>query len=232
MGILLVFTLCVCLPRYFSQSVTQDPEAVTREECQSLTITCVLHSGYYTVELKSGDFFRQTQPGADWERISSGGRFVVTVNKAEKTFSLEIRDVRVEDSATYFCKAQCSVWFWKHASADGSGTVVTVTTDSSSLVSKNPPIQNSAAGDTVTLNWEYSGLCQYTVRWYRQSPGQAPEFLLKRHTSGQENKENAAGGRISASIDTSKEISRLKISKLQPSDSAVYYAALSRHTAQ
>ncbi|XP_038643644.1 uncharacterized protein LOC119959448, partial [Scyliorhinus canicula] len=213
---------------YFSQSVTQDPEAMTKEECQTLTITCVLYRGLYYPYLKSGDFFRQPQPGADWERISSGGKFVVSVNKAEKTFSLEIRDVRVEDSATYFCKAQYRYW----NTADGSGTVVTVTADSSSSVSKNPPIQNSAAGDTVTLNWEYSGFCQYTVHWYRQSPGQAPEFLLQRHTSGGANKENAAGGRISASIDTSKKISRLKISKLQPSDSTVYYAALSRHTAQ
>ncbi|XP_038643991.1 uncharacterized protein LOC119960329 [Scyliorhinus canicula] len=221
-----------------SLKVKQDPEAVTSEECQTLTINCV----YSGDKFENGNFFRQTQPGVGWERISSGGRFVVSVNKAEKTFSLEIRDVRVEDSATYYCKAQY-YWSthlrtaslcdnWKYDYAEGSGTVMTVTADSSSLVSKNPPLQNSAAGDTVTLNWEYSGLCQYTVHSYRQSPGQAPEFLLQRHTSGQENKENAAGGRISASIDTSKKISRLMISKLQPSDSAVYYAALSRHTAQ
>ncbi|XP_078425766.1 uncharacterized protein LOC144697601 [Cetorhinus maximus] len=234
MGILLVFTLCVCLPRSFSQSVTQTPAAVTRKECQSLTITCALYGGIYTVKLENGYFFKQTQTGTEWERISSGGRFVVSVNKAEKTFSLEIRDVRVEDTATYYCKARykaVSLW-WDTDYADGSGTVVTVTADSSSIISRNPPVQTSPAGDTVTLRCEYSGFCQYTVHWYRQSPGQAPEYLLQRHTSGEENKGNAAGGRISASIDSAKKISRLNISKLQLSDSAVYYCDLTRRTAQ
>ncbi|XP_078391298.1 uncharacterized protein LOC144673246 [Cetorhinus maximus] len=233
MGILLVFTLCVCLPRSFSQSVTQTPAAVTRKECQSLTITCVF-SGASRSYFQRGHFFKQTQTGTERVRISSGGRFVVSVNKAENTFSLEIRDVRVEDTATYYCKAQyeaVSLW-WETKYLDGSGTVVTVTADSSSTISRISPLQTSAAGDTVTLSCEYSGICQYTVHWYRQSPGQAPEYLLQRHTSGEENKENITGGRISASIDSSEKISRLKISKLQLSDSAVYYCALSRRRAQ
>ncbi|XP_041031390.1 immunoglobulin gamma-1 heavy chain-like [Carcharodon carcharias] len=229
MGILLVFTLCVCLPRSFSQSVVQTPAAVTRKECQSLTITCVFYGGFYARPLMGGNFFKQTQTGTEWERISSGGRFVVSVNKAEKTFSLEIRELRVEDTATYYCKAQ---YVLVTVYADGSGTVVTVTADSSSIISRNPPVQTSAAGDTVTLSCEYSGICQYTVHWYSQSPGQAPEYLLQRNTPGEDNKENAVRGRISASIDPAEKISRLKISKPQLSDSAVYYCQLSRRTAQ
>ncbi|XP_078392284.1 uncharacterized protein LOC144675302 [Cetorhinus maximus] len=196
---------------------------------------------YCVLRPSNGYFFKQTQTGTQRERISSGGRFVVSVNKAEKTFSLEIRDVRVEDTATYYCKAQykykthsdgaVSLW-WYTDYADGSGTVVTVTADSSSMISQTPPVQTFPAGDTVTLRCEYSGFCQYTVHWYRQSPGQAPEYLLQRHTSGEENKENAAGGRISASINPAEKISRLNISKLQLSDSAVYYCALSQRTAQ
>ncbi|XP_067869966.1 uncharacterized protein [Heterodontus francisci] len=227
MGILLVFTLCVCLPRSFSQSVTQTPAAVTRKECQSLTINCVYYEGgFWDYEFRSGHFFRQTQTGTKRERISDGGRFVVSLNKAEKTFSLEIRDVKVEDTATYYCQAEYR--YNTGDSAYGSGTVVTVTADSSSLVSRSPPLQTAAAGDTVTLSYEYSGFCQYTVHWYRQSPGQAPKYLLQIHTSGEQNNENAAGGRISASIDPTEKISRLKISKLQLSDSAVYYCELSR----
>ncbi|XP_041031388.1 uncharacterized protein LOC121270138 [Carcharodon carcharias] len=234
MGTLLVFTLCVCLPRSFSHSVTQTPAAVTRKECQSLTITCVFYGNSHSLE--NGHFFKQTQTGTEWERISSGGRFVLSVNKAEKTFSLEIQDLRVEDTATYYCKAQyryrCGSTVSKDAYEDGSGTVLTVTADSSSLVSRSPYFQTAAAGDTVSLSCEYSGLCQYTVHWYRQSPGLAPEYMVQRHISGEENKENAAGGRISASIDPAEKISWLKISKLQLSDSAVYYCVLSRCKAQ
>ncbi|XP_078058109.1 uncharacterized protein LOC144483190 [Mustelus asterias] len=230
MEILLVFTMCAYLPRCFSQSVTQSPAAVTRKECQSLTITCVFNGVY---DLKNGHFFRQTQTGTERERISSGGRFVVSVNEAEKTFSLEIRDMRIEDTATYYCKAQH--WYYAHGTpqfTDGSGTVVTVSAESSSSVSQNPSLQTCAADDTITLNCEYPGFCQHTLYWYRHSPGETPKYLLKRHTSGEAIKENAAGQRISASVDPVEKISWLKISKLRLSDSAVYYCALSGRTAQ
>ncbi|XP_078063666.1 uncharacterized protein LOC144489679 [Mustelus asterias] len=229
MGILLVFTVCAYLPRGFSQSVTQSPAAVTRKECQSLTITCVFNGVY---DLENGHFFRQTQTGTERERISSGGRFVVSVNEAEKTFSLEIRDMRIEDPATYYCKAQHCVHLRSWRFTDGSGTVVTVSAESSSSVAQNSSLQTCAAGDTITLNCKYQGRCQHTLYWYRQSPGQTPKYLLMRHTSGEESKENAAGARISAFVDPVEKISWLMISKLQLSDSAVYYCALSRHTAQ
>ncbi|XP_078425937.1 uncharacterized protein LOC144697833 [Cetorhinus maximus] len=229
MGILPVCTLCVCLPSCFSQSVVQTPAAVTRKECQSLTITCVFSAASWNY-FQDGQFFRQTQTGAKWERIPGGGRFVVWTKRAKNTFSLEIRDVKVEDTATYYCKAKYAYKNFTmkliHKYVDGSGTVVTVAGDPRFLISWSPPLQTSAAGDTVTLRCKYSGFCQYTVHWYRQSPGQAPEYLLQRHTSGEVNKENAAGGRISASIDRAEKISRLNISKLQLSDSAVYYCHL------
>ncbi|XP_067870253.1 uncharacterized protein [Heterodontus francisci] len=106
MGILLVFALCVCLPLSFSQSVVQTPASENKKECQSLTINCVFYGGFYARPLKRGDFFRQTQTGTEREKISSGGRFLMKTNTEEKTFSLEIRDVRVEDTATYYCKAE------------------------------------------------------------------------------------------------------------------------------
>ncbi|GCC42142.1 hypothetical protein chiPu_0025993, partial [Chiloscyllium punctatum] len=61
----------------------------------------------------SGHFFRQTRTATEWERISSGGRFVMSTNKAQNLFSLEIRDVRVEDTATYYCKAR--YWYYTHS---------------------------------------------------------------------------------------------------------------------
>ncbi|GCC20034.1 hypothetical protein chiPu_0021243 [Chiloscyllium punctatum] len=105
MGLLLVLTLCVYLPRYFSQSVVQTPPADTKEECQSLNINCVFHSGFFAYALERGEFFRQIQTGKKRERILSGGRFVVRTNTAEETFSLEVRNLNVNDTATYYCKA-------------------------------------------------------------------------------------------------------------------------------
>ncbi|XP_060678048.1 uncharacterized protein LOC132808244 [Hemiscyllium ocellatum] len=234
MGALLGLVLCLCLPCLFSQSVTQKPLNVSKNECESLTITCVFNAyhWYYTYRFESGTFFKQTQTATEWERISSGGRFVLSTDKAQKTFSLKIRDARVEDTATYYCKAG----YWSNAHSDrhidGSGTVVTVTPDSSTPISQRPLVQTSPAGDNVTLTCKYSGSCQYTVYWYSQSPGQAPKYLLQRDTTGEAKKENAAGLRISESFDPQAKISRLMISRIQLSDSAVYYCARSRQSAR
>ncbi|XP_051882916.1 uncharacterized protein LOC127576467 [Pristis pectinata] len=242
MGILVVFTLCLCLRRTFSQSVTQSPTALTRQECQSLTITCSFQTGYFSssYDFQTGYFFKQTQSGTEWQRISSGGRVALSNDKAKMTFTLEIRDLRVEDSATYYCKAEykcgtdsgITVHKWKTYYEDGTGSTVTVTADPISLVSRNPPAQSSSAGGTITLSCEYFGFCPYTVYWYRQFPGQPPKFLLRRHTSGEQDKNNAAEGRISGSLDPAKKISQLTVIKLQLSDSALYHCAISRRTAQ
>ncbi|XP_060678047.1 uncharacterized protein LOC132808242 [Hemiscyllium ocellatum] len=221
----------------FCQSVVQSPPADIKKECQSFSIDCVFYGGFFARPLERGEFFKQTETGAKRERILSGGRFVVRTNTAEKTFSLQVQDVNVKDTATYYCKAwyrdstqTLSLWYSDEA-VDGSGTMVTVTADSPSLVSHSPTVKTSVAVDTITLSCKYSGFCQYTVYWYRHAPGQALEYLLQRYTSGQQNNKNAAGGRISADIDSAAKITRLYIATIQQSDSAVYYCALSRRSA-
>ncbi|XP_060679351.1 uncharacterized protein LOC132814080 [Hemiscyllium ocellatum] len=246
MGALLGLVLCLYLPCLFSQSVTQKPLNVSKNECESLTITCAFNEyhWYYTYHFESGTFFKQTQTATEWERISSGGRFVLSTDKAQKTFSLKIRDARVEDTATYYCKAQYSCYAHSdrprlpvaqklsQEHVDGPGTMVTVTPDSSTPISQRPLVQTSPAGDNVTLSCKYSESCQYTVYWYNQSPGQAPKYLLQRDTTGEAKKENAAGLRISESFDPQAKISQLMISRIQLSDSAVYYCARSRQSAR
>ncbi|XP_048475041.1 uncharacterized protein LOC109920193 [Rhincodon typus] len=220
----------------FSQSVTQSPTRVTAKECQTLAITCVFddYHFFHTYRYVSGQFFRQTQTMTEWEQVSGSGRFSMLSNEAPKTFSLEIRDVRVQDAATYYCKARYSmrgVTLCNDYYADGSGTVVTAEADSNSLVSQIPPRQTSAAGDTVTLSCDYSGFCQYTIYWHSQSSGQAPKYLLQRNTSEEQSEETATGGRASASIDHWTEVSQIIISRIQLSDSAVHYCARSRRSA-
>ncbi|XP_060677746.1 uncharacterized protein LOC132807757 [Hemiscyllium ocellatum] len=222
----------------FSQSVTQTPPVVTRKECQSLSITCVYYGHNWGYYFQDGYFLKQTQGRSERRRIINGGRFVVRMVKEEKTFSLEIQDVRIEDTGTYYCKAH---YYYntrklslcrKYDTVDGPGTVVTVTADSSSLVSHSPSLQTSTAGETVTLSWEYSGFCHYTVYWYSQATGQALEHLLQRHTSEEENQNAVAGGKLSASINSATKVVQLKMSKMQLGDSAVYYCALSRRSAR
>ncbi|XP_043538417.1 immunoglobulin superfamily member 2-like [Chiloscyllium plagiosum] len=230
MEIFIIFILCIWLPGAFSPSVTQTPTVVTRSECQSLSITCVYYGHNWGYLFQDGFLLKETQDGSERRRIFSGGRFVVRMVKEEKTFSLEIQDIRIEDAGTYYCQAHYLCW--KYDTVDGPGTVVTVTADSSSLVSHSPPSQTSTAGETVTLSCEYSGSCHYTVYWYSQATGQALKHLLQRHTSGEENQNAVSGEKLSASINSATKIVQLKISKMQMGDSAVYYCALSRRLAR
>ncbi|XP_060677989.1 uncharacterized protein LOC132808251 [Hemiscyllium ocellatum] len=232
MGVILVLLQCTYILESVCQSVVQSPPADIKKECQSFSIDCVFYGGFFAYPLKRGEFFKQTETGTKRERILSGGRFVVRTNTAEKTFSLQVQDVNVKDTATYYCKAWYSLSLWYYEdTVDGSGTMVTVTADSPSLESHSSTVKTSVAGDTITLSCKYSGFCQYTVYWYRHAPGQALEYLLQRYTSGQLNNKNAAGGRISADIDSAAKITRLYIATIQQSDSAVYYCALSRSSA-
>ncbi|XP_032890426.1 uncharacterized protein LOC116981485 [Amblyraja radiata] len=233
MGILLFFVLSLCLRHSFSQSVTQSPNAVTGKACESVTITCLFQEGSSgSYEFNVGRFFKQAQPGAKRQRITTGGRFVVSSNKAEKTFTVKIIRLRVEDMATYYCQAEYRWIIHSDGPADGTGTTVNVTADFISAGSLSPPQQSSISGDTATLNCVYSGFCSYTVHWYRQFPGQALEFLLQRHTSGKQDKEEAAEGRISGSLDPGQKISQLTLSEVRPSDGAVYYCGMSPRITQ
>uniref|UniRef100_A0A4W3HDZ1 Immunoglobulin V-set domain-containing protein n=1 Tax=Callorhinchus milii TaxID=7868 RepID=A0A4W3HDZ1_CALMI len=72
-----------------------------------------------------------------------------------------------------------------------------------------------------------SSFCNFSVSWYRQSPGETLEYLLHRKPSGEGG--NPTGGHISVSLDTAKKISVLTIADLRLTDSAMYHCALSLH---
>uniref|UniRef100_A0A4W3GAK7 Ig-like domain-containing protein n=1 Tax=Callorhinchus milii TaxID=7868 RepID=A0A4W3GAK7_CALMI len=103
------------------------------------------------------------------------------------------------------------------------------TAGSSQTVSQSPPEQAAFTGERINLHCQYSGFCgqDFSVSWYRQSPGEELKYLLHRKPSGEGG--NPTGGHISASLDTAKKISVLTIADLRLSDSAMYHCALSLH---
>uniref|UniRef100_A0A4W3HYK7 Ig-like domain-containing protein n=1 Tax=Callorhinchus milii TaxID=7868 RepID=A0A4W3HYK7_CALMI len=100
---------------------------------------------------------------------------------------------------------------------------------SSYTASQSPPEQSAFAGERINLNCQYSGLYgqNFSVSWYRQSPGEELKYLLHRNRSGEGG--NLTGDHISASLDTAKKISVLTIAGLRLTDSAKYHCALSLH---
>nr|UTD43068.1 immunoglobulin NAR heavy chain secretory form [Heterodontus francisci] len=104
MNIVWVSVLLTWLPNAFTARVNQTPRTATRETGESLTINCVFTDS--NCGLSGTSWFRNNPGSTDWERITIGGRYVESVNKGAKSFSLQIKDLTVEDSVTYYCKAQ------------------------------------------------------------------------------------------------------------------------------
>ncbi|GCC16654.1 hypothetical protein chiPu_0020361 [Chiloscyllium punctatum] len=103
MNIFLFSCLLTWLPNVFTAWVEQTPRTLTKETGESLTINCVLKDASYA--LRGTSWYLTKLNATTWSRISIGGRYSETVNKGLKSFSLRIRDLRVEDSGAYHCEA-------------------------------------------------------------------------------------------------------------------------------
>nr|7FBJ_B Chain B, New antigen receptor variable domain [Chiloscyllium plagiosum]7FBJ_D Chain D, New antigen receptor variable domain [Chiloscyllium plagiosum]7FBJ_F Chain F, New antigen receptor variable domain [Chiloscyllium plagiosum]7FBJ_H Chain H, New antigen receptor variable domain [Chiloscyllium plagiosum]7FBJ_J Chain J, New antigen receptor variable domain [Chiloscyllium plagiosum]7FBJ_L Chain L, New antigen receptor variable domain [Chiloscyllium plagiosum]7FBJ_N Chain N, New antigen recep len=115
-----------------AERVEQTPTTTTKETGESLTINCVLRDSSCALD---STYWYFTKKGATKkESLSNGGRYAETVNKASKSFSLRISDLRVEDSGTYHCRAyslSAGMCAWM-GYIEGGGTIVTVNSSGSS----------------------------------------------------------------------------------------------------
>uniref|UniRef100_A0A673JC91 Ig-like domain-containing protein n=1 Tax=Sinocyclocheilus rhinocerous TaxID=307959 RepID=A0A673JC91_9TELE len=94
------------------------------------------------------------------------------------------------------------------------------------------PVQNEmfySEGANITLSCNYSSA--YTLQWYRQYPGQAPQYLLVvLYSTGQVSQRSEIvdqDPRFSGKLNDKKTHVDLIISSAAVSDSALYYCALS-----
>uniref|UniRef100_A0A8D0CQ04 Ig-like domain-containing protein n=1 Tax=Sander lucioperca TaxID=283035 RepID=A0A8D0CQ04_SANLU len=80
-------------------------------------------------------------------------------------------------------------------------------------------------GETVTLGCTFETTLSHTLFWYKQEVNDYPKYMLKSFSNKAENAPGFQKDRFDATIN--KTSVPLKIQKLQLSDSAVYYCALS-----
>ncbi|KAL0152119.1 hypothetical protein M9458_052550, partial [Cirrhinus mrigala] len=80
-------------------------------------------------------------------------------------------------------------------------------------------------GSSVKLSCNYSSA--YTLHWYRQYPGSAPEFIVLIFDSEKQAQESNVDPRFTAKVTKDKDNNvDLIVSTAAVSDSALYYCAL------
>ncbi|CAB1440339.1 unnamed protein product [Pleuronectes platessa] len=86
----------------------------------------------------------------------------------------------------------------------------------------------ATGGEAATLGCRYvSSSTSVSLLWYKQEGTNNPTFILIRFQVGEGNTADDFRERFSSTLNSTSRSSPLKIQKLQPSDSAVYYCALS-----
>uniref|UniRef100_A0A672YFT7 Ig-like domain-containing protein n=1 Tax=Sphaeramia orbicularis TaxID=375764 RepID=A0A672YFT7_9TELE len=92
------------------------------------------------------------------------------------------------------------------------------------VVTQKPPAVTVEKGETVTMDCNLGSVTDNSCRWYKQSPGGVPQFILHYHHSWDS---PTYGSGFSSAKFTSNHQSqsdyRLIINNMQEGDSAVYY---------
>ncbi|XP_072918453.1 immunoglobulin lambda-1 light chain-like [Hemitrygon akajei] len=93
------------------------------------------------------------------------------------------------------------------------------------VFSQTPMAGPVSAGQTVHLECriQNGNVGRYYMNWYRQRPGERPEWVLEHYPNNNIYRETGITDRFQPSRDTSSNSHILTISRLEPRDSAVYY---------
>ncbi|KAM3598203.1 uncharacterized protein V6R79_015009 [Siganus canaliculatus] len=92
------------------------------------------------------------------------------------------------------------------------------------VVTQQPPVVTLRTGETVTMDCNLGTVTNSAARWYKQIPGEVPQYVLRFYHS---NDSPTYGSGFSSPKFTSTHQStsdyRLIINSVEEGDSAVYY---------
>ncbi|XDV27638.1 hypothetical protein PO909_031139, partial [Leuciscus waleckii] len=184
-----------------------------------------------------------------------GLRLYSKATKEIKRVDLEISSAEVSDSAVYYCALEPTVtgntttlyknlvlylqyithshpWIFTRSVSTHTMILHSVILFSALVCASNGDTitpdktqEFAAEGSSVKLSCNYSSA--WSLLWYRQYPGSAPEFLVLILDSAKDVKTSDVGQRFTTKIrkDNQNRVD-LEISSAEVSDSAVYYCAL------
>ncbi|XP_058263604.1 uncharacterized protein LOC131364763 [Hemibagrus wyckioides] len=200
--------LLILISYSYGQSLTSSASVVKRPG-ESVTLSCTVSgfsmSSYYMhwIRQKPGQ-------GLEWiGRIDTGtgtafaqslqGQFSITKDTSKNMLYLEVKSLKAEDTAVYYCAR--------------TGPV--------SAVVKRP-------GETVKISRKIHGfdMTEYYMHWIRQKPGKALEWLGRMDAGkNQTIYAESVKNQLTLTEDVSASMQYLEAKSLRTEDTAVYYCA-------
>ncbi|KAL2099294.1 hypothetical protein ACEWY4_005774 [Coilia grayii] len=193
----------------YGLTINQSPSSVTvYPGHRNLQLNCYMPSmGSYTMmwyRQKSGDGAAIEFLMKEYE--SPTGHLEVTLAKTGNTFSLDMYNVTMEDSGTYYCAAS--------AELSGSSNPVINQTVQDLLITP---------GQTMSIPCYIKDMASYTMTWYRQPVwGRSLDYIVDEEGKVYSNK---LGSRFTVNYKPEQDLIFLNTSQLGTDDSARYYCA-------
>ncbi|XP_031216861.1 uncharacterized protein LOC116084142 [Mastomys coucha] len=219
----IVAAILLILGRTHGDSVTQTEGQVIISESKSLIINCT----YSATSIAYPNLFWYVRyPGEGLqlllkvitagEKGSSRG-FEATYNKETTSFHLWKASAQESDSAVYYCALGDTV-----AENAGRAKHKPRGVSSQQKVQQSPESLLVSEGTLASLNCTFSDRTSNDFRWYRQYSGKGLQLLVSIFADGQKKE-----GRFTTLLNKASLHLSLHIRDPRPSDSAVYFCAVS-----
>uniref|UniRef100_A0A087Y0V8 Ig-like domain-containing protein n=1 Tax=Poecilia formosa TaxID=48698 RepID=A0A087Y0V8_POEFO len=211
-----------------SLSVRQDKHFVFAKVGDNLTLQCfyenVVDARFYWYRQNLGQkprlvstYYKYDKNATFHDEFRDSPRFELETTKGKN--HLKIRDLRISDSALYFC---ASSYLYRLDFAEGTMVYVEQTGSKLKTSVYQSALETIQPGGSVTLNCTVqTGTCgrEHSVYWFKNSEVSEPGLI---HSQGGENKR--CNNKTSAG--THSCVYKLPISKLDASHAGTYYCAV------
>ncbi|XP_014880143.1 uncharacterized protein LOC106943473 [Poecilia latipinna] len=212
----------------YSLSVRQDKHFVFAKVGDNLTLQCfyenVVDARFYWYRQNLGQkprlvstYYKYDKNATFHDEFRDSPRFELETTKGKN--HLKIRDLRISDSALYFC---ASSYLYRLDFAEGTMVYVEQTGSKLKTSVYQSALETIQPGGSVTLNCTVqTGTCsrEHSVYWFKNSEVSEPGLI---HSQGGENKR--CNNKTSAG--THSCVYKLPISKLDASHAGTYYCAV------